>query len=212
MKSAKKALIVIAVGGTGGHLYPALALAHDLRKKNPELSIIFLGSGLKENYYFDKESFSYRDIASATLSLKGIGKVPIACFRLLQGLIQSLSFFKKTKPSLVVGFGSFHSFPVLAASYFKKIPYILFESNAILGRVNRFFSKEAQLTAYQLFDLKEADKKPCFIKTTMPILEEKLRKIPQEAARERFGLRKGCLTLLVFGGSQGAKSLNELFL
>lgn len=208
----KHPLIVIAVGGTGGHLYPALALAQDLLKKNPTLSITFLGYGLDKNYYFDKEAFSYLDITSATLSLKEIFKTPVACLRLVQGIIQSFSFFKKARPTLVVGFGSFHSFPVLAAAYFKKVPYILFESNAILGKVNRFFSKEAHLTAYQLFNLKEADKEPSFIKTKMPIPEEKLKRIPQEEAKERFGLHKECLTLLVFGGSQGARSLNELFL
>lgn len=212
MENRKGASIVIAVGGTGGHLYPAIALARDLLKKNPELSITFLGHGLKTNYYFDQKAFSYVDIKSATFSLKEISKIPRGCKHLLQGIYQSLKFFKQSKISLVVGFGSFHSFPVLAATYLKKIPYILFESNAILGKVNKFFSRDAFLMTYQLFDLKEADKRPSFIKIAMPIVEEKLKKIPEQEARDRFGLDKDCLTLFVFGGSQGAKSLNELFL
>lgn len=212
MSRTRQPFIVIAVGGTAGHLYPAIALAKDLLKKNPKLSITFLGAELSKNYYFDKTLFPYKDIESATFSIKEVRKIPRACLSLLRGVIQSFAFFKKQKPDLVVGFGSFHSFPVLAAAYLKGISYILFESNAILGKVNRFFSKQAYLTTYQLFNLKEASKRPSFVKTIMPIPKDRLKKIPKEEAREKYGLNIETLTLLIFGGSQGAKSLNELFL
>jgi UDP-N-acetylglucosamine--N-acetylmuramyl-(pentapeptide) pyrophosphoryl-undecaprenol N-acetylglucosamine transferase len=205
--------IVFAVGGTAGHVYPAMALALEIIQLQPQYQVMFIGHGLSTNTYFDKKQFpSYKDISSASISLKEVFKIPKGCLLLLKGMLQAFNYLKNIKPTLVIGFGSFHSLPVLMSAYLNRIPYVLFESNAILGKVNKFFSRGAYLTAYQLFDLKEARKNPSFVKIAMPTRDLGAKKIDPYVARERLGLHQDTLTLLMFGGSQGAKSLNALFL
>jgi UDP-N-acetylglucosamine--N-acetylmuramyl-(pentapeptide) pyrophosphoryl-undecaprenol N-acetylglucosamine transferase len=204
-------LVIIAVGGTGGHLYPAQVLAEELMHQYAQIKIVFVGHGLKTNRFFDQQRHSYVDIPSATLSFKKLHKLPKACHLIIRGIIQSLTLVSRKKPDLVIGFGSFHSMPILIAACLGKIPYILFEANAILGKVNKLFSKRAHLNAYQLFPL-QMHSSSSFVKTQLPIHEDKLKKIAPVVARAYFGLQKECFTFLVFGGSQGAVSLNEIVL
>lgn len=211
MNLKQTSLVIIAVGGTGGHLYPAQVLAEELMHKHSKIKIVFVGHGLKTNRFFDQQRHPYVDIPSATISLKKLHKLPKACHLIMLGIMQSLKLVSSKKPDLVIGFGSFHSLPILIAACLGKVPYILFEANAILGKVNKLFSKRAYLNAYQLFHL-QTHSRASFVKTQLPIHEEKLKKIAPEAARAYFELQKDCFTLLVFGGSQGAVSLNEIVL
>ena len=121
--------ILIATGGTGGHIFPAQALATELLEKNYEL--LFAGGGLKSNRYFNRSRFPYAQIASAT-PLKGNPFKSL--FRIGKGINESLKLIDRYKPDMDVGFGSFYSFPVLAAARWSKIPIILFEPNAIPGK------------------------------------------------------------------------------
>lgn len=210
MKEQVSSLIVIAVGGTGGHLYPARVLAEDLVNKSPETEVLFLGHGLSRSPFFARDKFSYRDIPSAAFSLKKLWRIPKACVRIVQGVLKAQICLYTHRPILVVGFGSYHSLPVLIAAYLCRIPYILFEANAILGKVNKLFSKKALLTTYQLFPLPEAAVSTTFVKTILPREPSKFLRVSKEAARNYFGLDTHTTTLLVFGGSQGATTLNAL--
>ncbi|MEI8299989.1 MAG: UDP-N-acetylglucosamine--N-acetylmuramyl-(pentapeptide) pyrophosphoryl-undecaprenol N-acetylglucosamine transferase [Chlamydiota bacterium] len=207
----KKDLLILAVGGTGGHLYPAQALAQELKQKNSEMDFLFLGCGLSSNFFFNQKAFSYVDISSGVFFIKKPWMWLKTSFCLIKGIFQSVQILKAKKPTLVIGFGSFHSFPILVATYLLKIPYILFESNAVLGKVNQLFAKKAKHLAYQFFDV-ELEKNIKAVKVTMPILQEKRAVVSQKQAREKYGLDPTALTLLVFGGSQGALSLNHAVL
>lgn len=207
----KKTSVVLAVGGTGGHLYPAQALAKELKHKSPQIDILFLGHGLSSSFFFDRQAFSYVDISSGTFSIKQPLTWLKTSLSLIKGVFQSFKIMKTTRPSLVVGFGSFHSFPVLAAAYLLKVPYVLFESNSVLGKVNKLFSKSSHELAYQLFDIK-LKKNIKAVKVTMPILQEKRIRLSQPEARAKYGLDPNTTTLLIFGGSQGALSLNHAVL
>ncbi len=134
--------ILFALGGTGGHLFPALSLARALKEKGRE-KLLFAGSGLASNSFFENEAFAYRELSAAT----PFSKRPLAAARSLvtlsKGVREALALIRDIQPGLVIGFGSFHAFPLMMAARLKKIPYLLFEPNAFLGKVNRLFAKKA---------------------------------------------------------------------
>lgn len=179
--------ILIAAGGTGGHLFPALQLRELLGGDR----VFFAGHKLKNSPFFD-QSLPYQEISS-TASLK---KFPL----LLKGIWQAIQLIRKFKPDVVVGFGSFHSFPILFAAFLMRKKTILFEPNASLGKVNRFFSFAAQKIAFQ-FPIKH--KKAVYV----PLLPWK----KKESNPQKYERNSNVTTILVFGGSQGAKFINQIF-
>lgn len=206
-----KKKILIAVGGTGGHLFPAQAMAEQLLEKMPGISLLFAGSHLESNSYLKKTSFPYKEISSGTLFRKNALKNLIGIFNLIRGIKQSLSLIKEFSPDLVVGFGSFHSFPLILAAQFTKTPFVLYDSNAVPGKVNRFFSKRAQVSALQF----EEAKRYVIGKTelvNMPFMKPAthLMHFTASDAKRYYGLEPHLPTLLVFGGSQGAGAINRL--
>jgi len=201
MSEYRKKKVILAAGGTGGHLFPAQKLAKDLQLQT---DILFVGSGLKTNPFFYRDQFSFKEIKSRTPFKR---KKVFACLAIIAGIIQSLKVLKDFKPDLVVGFGSFHSFPLLAAAKLKKIPYVLFESNCFPGKVNRLFSKWARVSAIQ-FDEASKNLRGKAVEVSMPLWNEK--KVDKTLARAYFGLDPSLFTLLIFGGSQGAGNINDL--
>ena len=195
--------IVIATGGTGGHVFPAEALGEELLDQSYDVT--FVGGGLKSNRYFHRNKFKYEEVATSSLFKVNLFR---SCFRIIQGVRQSLKILSKINPKVVIGFGSFYTFPVLLAARLKKIPIVLFEPNAIPGKVNRLFSKWAAVSAVQFA---EAGKWLAgnIIEVKMPTGRRD--PIEKASAREYFYLNPDLFTFLVFGGSQGAESINRLF-
>jgi UDP-N-acetylglucosamine--N-acetylmuramyl-(pentapeptide) pyrophosphoryl-undecaprenol N-acetylglucosamine transferase len=179
--------VLIATGGTGGHLFPAKQLA-ELLKGN---EVLFAGHKLEDTPFFDRK-MPYREIVSASSKKKWP--------TLLKGLWQSLKLLWQFKPDVVVGFGSFHSFPVLLAAALLRKKIVLFEANCTLGKVNQFFSPFAQKIAFQ-FPIEHP--KSAYV-PLLPWTAKKARAKKYEKDPER-------LTILVFGGSQGATFINKTF-
>jgi UDP-N-acetylglucosamine--N-acetylmuramyl-(pentapeptide) pyrophosphoryl-undecaprenol N-acetylglucosamine transferase len=205
--SAKK--IIIAAGGTGGHLFPAQAFASEAKAEGAE--ILFVAAGLSSNPYFHKELYNFRDVASSTPFGKKISRLIHSCYSLIKGSSQSLKIVKEFKPDLIVGFGSFHSFPPLLAALLRGVPFVLFESNAKPGKVNRLFSKKARFCAVQFASTSSQLSGKC-LEVAMPCRWQKDECAEaQEEALAFFSLKKGRPTFLVFGGSQGALSINRVF-
>lgn len=209
MKSSRQQTVLICTGGTGGHTIPAQALAHHLRKQKPDLQLHFAGFGLNQNRYFNKSDFAFTDIASGAFPFKK----PWVCLRsgakLMQGFVQSRKLLEKLQPQLVVGFGSYHTLPILLAARFSRVPMILHAADSIPGKVIRILSKNAVATSIH-FPEAASYLKGSVVETNMPLrdgyepsLERRLQ------AYQSFGLDPTKLTLLVFGGSQGAKTINE---
>lgn len=201
--------IVIAAGGSGGHLYPAQVLAEELEQKG--YRICFMGTGLESARWFEKQRWEVHEITSASFKRRGpFGKF-IAAAKLLKGTLQALIALLKKKPDLMVGFGSYHSFPVMLAARLLRIPLVLHEANGVPGQVTRFFSSYANVTAIHF---PEAAKK---LKGRTIVSGMPLRRgcfsttFSKEEARRFFGLDPETFTFLVFGGSQGAERINRLF-
>ncbi len=195
--------IIIATGGTGGHVFPAEALGAELLEQGYDVT--FVGGGLKNNRYFHRNNFKYEEVATSSIFKLNIFR---SFWRLFQGLKQSLKILTTLQPKVVIGFGSFYTFPVLLAALIKRIPIVLFEPNAIPGKVNRLFSRWAKLSAVQFA---EAGKwlSGTIIEVKMPNGKKEL--IEKEKARDYFYLKPELFTFLVFGGSQGSESINRLF-
>ncbi|OGN63908.1 MAG: hypothetical protein A3E80_01410 [Chlamydiae bacterium RIFCSPHIGHO2_12_FULL_49_9] len=191
--------MLIAAGGSGGHLFPARQLALMLQKEG-ECKILFAGYKLSESPFFEKEGIAFREIRSAPFA-----NIFPFLKALCVGFCESASLLRKFKPDVVVGFGSYHSFPILLASFILRKKIVLFEANTTLGKVNRLFAGGAKTVAIQ-FPVAGS-----YPKTFVPFLPwgGRKREIPQEEARLKLGLEKELFTLLVFGGSQGASFLND---
>ncbi len=189
--------IVISAGGTGGHLIPAQQLAQELTGNN----IVFMAKGLGSNYNFQKK-FAFQEVESSPINKR---RLFTAFFDISKGILQSIRFFLKFKPDVVVGFGSYYSFPVLVAAYLMRKPIVLFEANTSMGKVNRFFEKKAKVVACQ-FGKKRRENYQM-----VPLLPwSSLQKIDKSEARKKLSLQN-IYTILVFGGSQGANFINENF-
>lgn len=179
--------VLIATGGTGGHLFPSQQLAELLR----DCDIAFAGHGLRQSPFFHR-TIPYYEIPSTGAKKKW----PL----LLYGVWKSLKLLLKFKPNVVVGFGSFHSFPVLMAAVLLRKKIILFEANCTLGQVNRFFTPFADQLAFQF-----------------PISHKKAAYVPllpwgtQRQRTKKYAKDPKRLTILVFGGSQGAAFINKTF-
>jgi UDP-N-acetylglucosamine--N-acetylmuramyl-(pentapeptide) pyrophosphoryl-undecaprenol N-acetylglucosamine transferase len=200
----KKINVLISAGGTGGHLIPAQQLARKLIIEEKS-NLIFMAKGLKDNQNFCRD-FDFHDISSGSLNKKNIFSSP---FLILKGIVESFFYLLKKRIDVVVGFGSYHTFPVLMAAYFLKIPIVIFESNSYLGKVNRFFAKRAKVLTVQ-FKIRNFEKyKNIKLVPHLPWIPKEA-KLEKNRARRLLGLKEELTTFLVFGGSQGASFINEL--
>lgn len=207
MKENKKFKIILAAGGTGGHLFPAQGLAMQLMREDPGIQLLFAGAGLAENVHFDREKFSFCAVASMT-PFRGN---PLRSIKFLwKGIRESLNLLKEQKPDLVVGFGSFHSFPVLCAAAIKRVPFVLFASDSVPGKVIRLFSRRALFTGV-FFEEAKSYLKGSSVEVDIPLRKART-KLAAEEARLKLGLKPDLPTLLVFGGSQGARQINNTVL
>ncbi len=200
----KKQKVFLAVGGTGGHLVPAQQIAQFLERDKNE--VFFIGSGLKKNPFFKKEGAKFFAIQSRSVQVKKPVQAGKNTFFIVIGWLQSLFFILKYKPDKVIGFGSYHTFPVLLAAKFLKIPIILYEPNQQSGKVNRFFFRTAKkiLTPFSS-SMKNVVTIP-FFPWFMPEI------VSKENSRKFLSLQQDLFTIFIFGGSQGAVFINEKFL
>jgi UDP-N-acetylglucosamine--N-acetylmuramyl-(pentapeptide) pyrophosphoryl-undecaprenol N-acetylglucosamine transferase len=205
----KEKKILLSAGGSGGHLVPAQMLAKTLLEKNSNLKLLFAAHDLENSSFFQKEKFPYENIFSSPLS-----KHPFKLFKALvclsRGFLKGIKVLTRFKPDIVVGFGSYHTFPMLLAACVMRKKLILYESNASLGMVNRFFAKKAKKIVLQL-PIEEIYKEKICYAQFLP-WGKKPDFLDPLLAREKLSLEKDPFTILVVGGSQGAISINETFL
>ncbi len=201
--------IIISAGGTAGHVYPALCLAAELASLSGA-EIRFVASGLSENVFFRERSFPYDEVLSATPSVRGVKRF-LMPFRLVKGIVQSFFILRKQQPRLVIGFGSFHTFPVLVAAFFLSIPIYLPEQNICLGKVNRFFRKKAVIVASH-FPETDPPFRSNSVHVGMPLRFKRESRSDPGEVRKLFHLDPDRTTVLVAGGSSGALAVNALFI
>lgn len=188
--------ILFSVGGTGGHLFPAQVAAQELSG----CEILFVGGGLSKNHFFERGTFKFEEISTAPI------RFSLKTFSNLKGIFRSLRIIKSFSPDLVVGFGSFYTFPLLVAACICKVPFILHEQNAIPGKVNKMFAPFAKTTVIT-FPKTASMLRGTTVESVFPLRKQ----IEIVSPWKYFGLLEHQLTLLVYGGSQGAAAINSLF-
>lgn len=204
-----KKKIIITAGGTGGHVFPAIALGKQL-SLNHQVELLYVGGNLGINPYFEKDTFAHQSISSATIKKKTPWSLIKSGSKIAWGIRQSIKILKDFKPDLIVGFGSYYTLPVLAAAKFKKVPFILHEANSVPGKVNRLLSKYARAVGIHFPSTATQLQGKCY-EVGLP-LRPGYRKgaCSKKQALQYFELEESRLTMLVFGGSQGAVHLNHL--
>lgn len=200
--------IVITAGGTGGHVFPALGVAYEIQSRQPQSQIVFVGGDLSSNKYFDQKSFPYHTVSCGPISYKNPLKLISNGFKIAKGILQSSRLLRRFQPDLVLGFGSYYTFPTLVAAKTLRIPIILHEANSIPGLVNRLFSRHVHLTGLHFPDAAQHLNGQT-LEVGMPMRHGfGLHQVNKAMAFEYFQLDPSIPILLVFGGSQGAQSLN----
>jgi UDP-N-acetylglucosamine--N-acetylmuramyl-(pentapeptide) pyrophosphoryl-undecaprenol N-acetylglucosamine transferase len=198
------ARILIMAGGTGGHVFPALALARLLRAASHE--VVWLGTqrGL-EARLVPADGFPIEWLAMGGLRGKGVATLLAAPFRLLRAIWQALGVMRRRRPSLVVGFGGFVTGPGGVAAWLTRRPLVIHEQNAIAGYSNRVLAHLARrvLTAFP-------GAFPAAVDARVVGNPVRAEIVMQPPPAERFARREGALRVLVVGGSLGAARLNSV--
>lgn len=198
---ANDSLVILATGGTGGHVFPAEALASALRARGHRLALVTDPRGTAFDGALDDVP-SYR-VAGAGIAGRSVIRMASSLARMALGLMQALRLFGRLGPALAVGFGSYASVAPLLAARLRGIPIVIHEGNAVLGRANRLLARHADAIAVAFGDTQAVPKK-CIarvVRTGQPIRDAIVarRDIPYP---ELFAGQR--LSLLVTGGSQGA--------
>lgn len=202
--------LVFACGGSGGHIFPAVAVAEELADRVPGVSVTFVSSGRQiENEIF-RSVAGRRVVTLADDAAKRGGPIwhPRFLLRLMHETGSASDFLKKERPDAVVGFGGHGSVAIVAAARMRGIPTLVHEQNVVPGLANRLLSPWADGTALSFNETKLGGRNVRI--TGNPIRRAIERDCRSEALRF-FGFSDERTTLLVLGGSQGAESVNTLF-
>jgi UDP-N-acetylglucosamine--N-acetylmuramyl-(pentapeptide) pyrophosphoryl-undecaprenol N-acetylglucosamine transferase len=205
--------ILIMAGGTGGHVFPALAVAEELRNRGAQLNWLGTARGI-ENQLVPKANIPLHLIKVEGVRGKGILGLGKAPFLILYALLQAMRVIRDTKTDVVLGFGGFASGPGGVAAKLLNKPLVIHEQNAVAGTTNRLLAKRANqvLSAFPNSFLKKTNKE---MQKNIQVVGNPVRKSITDltAATERYTEREQQalpLQLLILGGSLGAKAINEL--
>lgn len=207
--------IVISGGGTGGHIYPAIAIAKKILEKNKDSKILFVGAkGRMEMEKIPEEGFSIIGLdvvgIQRSLSLKSIFKNLKFPFFLLKSLNNAKKILEDFKPDVVVGVGGYASGPTLRMAHSLNIPTLIQEQNSYPGLTNKWLSKKANKICVAYENMSRFFDQSKLILTGNPVrkdLENLNSKVDE--AKKYFNVLKSEKVILVLGGSLGAKSINE---
>lgn len=193
--------IIISTGGTGGHIFPAFAVADEIKKQHPNAHVLFVGS----LYGREKELCQKHHIDFYGLNVRGIKGRGLRAFSALiamaKAVFESWHFLGKHKTHAVIGFGGYACFAMLLAAKLRNIPAMIHEQNAVAGLANKILAKFVNTICLSLPDTKnQFNPKKCVL-TGNPIRHD-----VAEAVKEK----KDYTTLLIMGGSLGAVAINSL--
>lgn len=198
--------IVIAAGGTGGHLYPAIAYAKEFARRDPQGQVWFIGSGKSlEGEILKNEGFAFERIRVEGL----VGRRPLEMMRALamlpRSLWQSIRLLRRRKADLVIGTGGYFSPPVVLAAWILRIPRVLLEPNAMPGFANRVLSPFADRIFLAFESARQFFRGECTDVIGTPVRQEFILEDP-------LPVPSMVSHVLVFGGSQGAQAINTAVL
>lgn len=205
------ARVIIAGGGTGGHIFPAIAIAKAIVRLQPQTQILFVGaSGKMEMEKVPLAGFRIEGLTIAGFNRSSLIKNISLPFKLLKSFFQVSNIFKSFKPTAVIGVGGYSSFPVLRYAQAKGVDTFIHESNSYAGKSNRMLGKNATKIFVAIDGMGKFFPSNKIIQTGNPVREAIVNsKLSREEAILFFGLDPNKKTVLAIGGSLGAKNINE---
>lgn len=204
--------LIIAGGGTGGHIFPAIAIANAVKQLHPNTAILFVGAnGKMEMDRVPQAGYTIKGIDIAGFNRSNLFKNLSLPFKLVKSFFQVRNIIDGFKPDAVVGVGGYSTYPVLKVAQKRGIPTYIHESNSFAGKSNMLLGKNAA----KIFVANEGMEK-FFPAEKIVVTGNPVRKaiakstVTREEALHFFGLQENKKTILAVGGSLGAKSINEV--
>jgi UDP-N-acetylglucosamine--N-acetylmuramyl-(pentapeptide) pyrophosphoryl-undecaprenol N-acetylglucosamine transferase len=206
-EAAAQPLVVVAAGGTGGHLFPAEALAVALGKRG--VTVDLATDERAVHYGHDFPARETHIIPSATLRTRNLAALVPASWRLVRGAFVADRLFGRLKPAAVIGFGGYPTIPPVLAAAFRRIPTLIHEQNGVMGRANKLLAPLVRAIATSLPGVLDRERK---LAAKATHTGNPVRPAVIEAAKMPYVApgRPGPLNLLVFGGSQGARIMADI--
>ena len=200
--------VLIASGGSGGHIFPAVSLAKELEKDNIEIIFVASRRRLDRNVL---ENATYKKIflSANPMPYKFSWRVFIFLVKLFLDSVYALYLLLKVRPDIVIGFGGYTAGSIVLLATAMNIKTIIHEQNVVPGRTNKFLDKFVREIAVSFKETKKHFRNKNVMVTGNPLREESISECRPEAIG-KFGFDKEKLAILVMGGSQGARSLNDL--
>lgn len=202
--------VIISGGGTGGHIFPAIAIAKALKKIDAEIEILFIGAeGKIEMEKVPKAGFEIVGLPVSGFQRKLTWKNLSFPFKLIKSLMKAKRVIRKFKPDVAVGTGGFASGPALKMANRQGVPTVLQEQNSYAGVTNRLLAQKAAAICVAYEGLEKFFPKEKLIVTGNPIRKDLTNTINKTNAKAHFGLDENKKTILVMGGSLGARTINQ---
>lgn len=210
LQGARGLRVIISGGGTGGHIFPAVAIANALKKLDPNTEILFVGaSGRMEMEKVPAAGYKIIGLEIQGIQRGSIIKNLMFPIKLIGSVRKSLQIIKDFKPDACVGVGGYASGPLLYAAGLKGIPYLIQEQNSYAGITNKWLGKKAEKICVAFDGMEKFFPGADIIKTGNPIRRESVDIAgKQREALENYKLSANKKTILVTGGSLGARTLN----
>jgi len=203
--------VIIAGGGTGGHIFPAVAIAHALRKLRPQVELLFVGAkGKMEMEKVPQEGFKIVGLDIAGFNRSNLLKNITLPLKLIKSRVQANKIIKDFKPDAVIGVGGYASFPMLYAAQAKGIPTLIQEQNSFAGKSNKILGRNAKAVcvAYQNMErFFPAEKIKLTGNPVRAVISQST--VTRAEGLAAFQLAESRKTILIVGGSLGAKTINE---
>jgi len=209
--------ILITGGGTGGHLYPAIAIIEYLQEKYPDTDISFIGSekGMGSKLIpamgIDFYKVRARGLIASGSVLKKISGYVSFVFAIVPGFLKALKILRSNKIKTVLGMGGYICAPVFLAAMARKTDFSIHEQNYIPGRLNKFFSPKAKYIFTSFEETKKflRARKDAVVFSGNPVRRAVREMMRLEPSYERWGLKRNRFTIIAFGGSLGAEKINR---
>ena len=208
--SVSRALrIIIAGGGTGGHLFPGIAIAQEFMARNSASRIIFVSTGNRlEKAVLSKAGFDLRSIQVAGIKGRGIWNQIKSVLKIPGALLAAMEVIKNFSPDLAIGLGSYSAGPVVIGAWLRRIPIVIHEQNILPGITNRILARFAD-RIYISFDNTQARLNPQKVYWTgNPVRRELLETAGGDRETAGHASNQRIFTVLIIGGSQGAHRIN----
>jgi UDP-N-acetylglucosamine--N-acetylmuramyl-(pentapeptide) pyrophosphoryl-undecaprenol N-acetylglucosamine transferase len=204
--------IILSGGGTGGHIYPAISIANELKSRFPDAEFLFVGAKDKmEMEKVPQAGYSIEGLWISGIQRKLTAKNLSFPFKLISSLFKSRKIIKNFRPDVAIGTGGFASGPLLQVAASKGIPSLIQEQNSYPGITNKILGKKVNKICVAYDGLERFFSSKKMIKTGNPVRQDLL-SIENKSveAKDFFHLKHSKITVLVLGGSLGSKRINEL--